>query len=189
MKKLSLFFTAILIVLLQNSCQIRHANGWANIPEYCYWNVFNDYRNLSWLFRGVIRGELLYHSSLFEQVSDSTWKPVPSECDSREFSMFVKSAIITLTEDSTVTVTFDGHNFEENDDCFYDAHIFTLEEGIVNNKGVIRVEFLKNDAPWGWAEIILDGDFWADDEIDFISSLKYDKLSDFIFVGEYLGGD
>jgi hypothetical protein len=61
--------------------------------------------------------------------------------------------LVTVTESNdSQTVVIDGYRYEDD----YTTRVFTLGDGIVNKRGVIRVEVYRADYLAGWREVNIE---------------------------------
>lgn len=81
----------------------------------------------------------------YTQLDEHTWQCLVIEDE----AVSSRVQVIVTELDNSETVVIDGNRFEDN----YTTRVFTLDDGIVNKRGVLRIEVYRADHLAGWAEM------------------------------------
>ena len=81
----------------------------------------------------------------YTQLDEHTWQCLVIEDE----AVSSRVQVIVTEWDDSETVVIDGNRYEDN----YTTRVFTLDGGIVDDRGVIRVEVYRADHLAGWAEV------------------------------------
>ena len=73
--------------------------------------------------------------------------------------------------DSVMTTTAQGYRYSDN----LTAHIYTIDPGIVDQNGKLRIDFYQTDGniPWAWTEVSFSKDNWS----NFYRGYDFDNVT------------
>lgn len=156
MKKIVFNFRiAVIAALLMASCEVRNWDPAAELGGMAeYWA------------RSYIDDALDYavnpHDSIRKYYSDAKWSVSITSNLNDTLSIDFKSdgliegdsVVISyrlLQIKDSVVVTADGYRYSDR----LWAHMYTVDEGIINYEGTFRIEFYENGktTPWAWSDV------------------------------------
>ena len=156
MKKIALYFRiAVITALLMASCEVRYWDPAAELGEMAgYWagSYIDDALDFAVNPRDSLRkyySDVKWHVAITSNLNDTL--SIDFKKDGRiEGDSVVISYRLLQIKDSVV-VTADGYRYSDR----LWAHMYTVDEGIINYEGTFRVEFYENGktTPWAWSDV------------------------------------
>lgn len=87
---------------------------------------------------------------IFSAVNDSAWR---IKCNKEDYLYesfsFLDGTTVTVCNDTTTIIDIGSVLIEDE----YNIYIFTLGQGVVNDKGSIHIDVTKEGIPYGWGQM------------------------------------
>ena len=138
--KRTLIFLIFIVLTLPSCIKGDHIARKYNMEGYAY-------RMMDLYYDEVMSGHRWGASEgySYTQLDEHTWQCLVIEDE----AVSSRVQVIVTELDNSETVVIDGNRYEDN----YTTRVFTLDGGIVDDRGVLRVEVYRADHLAGWAEV------------------------------------